>query len=56
MFISIPYVYPSEINSQTMRNKGTATAMIVNWLMVYVVVLITPDCKSTLLSSMCFAY
>ncbi len=45
MFISVPYVYPSESNSQTMRNKGTAIALFVNWLMVYVVVLITPDCK-----------
>ncbi|OAL26888.1 hypothetical protein AYO20_09921 [Fonsecaea nubica] len=43
MFVSIPYIYPSEINSQVMRNTGTAIAMVVNWLFVYIIVLITPD-------------
>lgn len=46
MFVSIPYLYPSEINSQTMRNTGTAIAMVVNWLFVYIIVLITPDSMS----------
>ncbi|KAF2096100.1 general substrate transporter [Rhizodiscina lignyota] len=41
-FLSIPFMYPSEINSQRMRNTGSAIAMITNWLFVYVVVLITP--------------
>ncbi|KAH8762362.1 general substrate transporter [Hyaloscypha finlandica] len=42
-FLSIPFMYPSEINSQHMRNTGSSVAMVVNWLFVYVVVLITPD-------------
>ncbi|OBT82912.1 hypothetical protein VE02_08972 [Pseudogymnoascus sp. 03VT05] len=41
-FLSIPFCYPSEINSQRMRNVGASIAMITNWLFVYVIVLITP--------------
>ncbi|KAH8656284.1 general substrate transporter [Ilyonectria robusta] len=41
-FLSIPFCYPSEINSQRMRNVGSSIAMITNWIFVYVIVLITP--------------
>ncbi|KAF2687384.1 general substrate transporter [Lentithecium fluviatile CBS 122367] len=41
-FLSIPFMYPSEINSQRMRNTGNAVAMITNWVGVYVIVSITP--------------
>ncbi|KAK5400794.1 hypothetical protein LTR06_011254 [Exophiala xenobiotica] len=41
-FLSIPFMYPSEVNSNRMRNTGSAIAMMVQWLFVYVVVLITP--------------
>ncbi|KAJ4371271.1 hypothetical protein N0V83_004488 [Neocucurbitaria cava] len=40
--LSIPYMYPAEINSQRMRNIGTSIATAVNWTFVYVVVVITP--------------
>ncbi len=40
--LSIPYMYPAEINSQRMRNVGTSIATAVNWAFVYVVVVITP--------------
>ncbi|KAJ9303114.1 hypothetical protein DTO271G3_488 [Paecilomyces variotii] len=40
--LSIPYMYPAEINSQKMRNIGTSFATTVNWLFVYVVVVVTP--------------
>ena len=40
--LSIPYMYPAEINSQRMRNTGTSIATAVNWIFVYVVVVITP--------------
>jgi MFS family permease len=40
--LSIPYIYPAEINSQRMRNIGTSFATTVNWLFVYVVVVVTP--------------
>lgn len=40
--LSIPYMYPAEINSQRMRNTGTSIATAVNWMFVYVVVVITP--------------
>ncbi|KAA8646687.1 sugar porter family MFS transporter [Aspergillus tanneri] len=40
--LSIPYMYPAEINSQRMRNIGTSIATAVNWIFVYVVVVITP--------------
>lgn len=40
--LSIPYIYPAEINSQKMRNIGTSFATTVNWVFVYVVVVVTP--------------
>lgn len=40
--LSIPYMYPAEINSQKMRNIGTSFATTINWLFVYVVVVVTP--------------
>jgi sugar porter (SP) family MFS transporter len=40
--LSIPYMYPPEINSQRMRNVGTSIATAVNWISVYIVVVITP--------------
>ncbi|GAD91793.1 hypothetical protein NECHADRAFT_48029 [Paecilomyces variotii No. 5] len=40
--LSIPYIYPAEINSQKMRNIGTSFATTVNWLFVYVIVVATP--------------
>ncbi|KAJ5613822.1 hypothetical protein N7528_007476 [Penicillium herquei] len=40
--LSIPYIYPAEINSQNMRNIGTSFATTVNWLFVYVIVVATP--------------
>lgn len=40
--LSIPYMYPAEINSQRMRNVGTSIATAVNWTCVYIVVVITP--------------
>ncbi|PVH72883.1 general substrate transporter [Cadophora sp. DSE1049] len=41
-FLSIPFMYPSEINSERFRNVGSSIAMITNWVGVYIVVLITP--------------
>ncbi|KAH7318946.1 general substrate transporter [Rhexocercosporidium sp. MPI-PUGE-AT-0058] len=35
-------MYPSEINSERFRNIGSSIAMIINWVGVYIVVLITP--------------
>ncbi|KAJ6090081.1 hypothetical protein N7467_005297 [Penicillium canescens] len=40
--LSIPYIYPAEINSQQMRNVGTSFATTTNWLFVYVIVVATP--------------
>ncbi|KAK7222872.1 hypothetical protein V2G26_010875 [Clonostachys chloroleuca] len=40
--LSFPYMYPPEINSQRMRNVGTSIATAVNWISVYIVVVITP--------------
>lgn len=40
--LSIPFMYPAEINSQKMRNIGTSFATTINWLFVYVVVVATP--------------
>ncbi|KAJ5753764.1 uncharacterized protein N7511_007917 [Penicillium nucicola] len=40
--LSIPYIYPAEINSQKMRNIGTSFATTTNWLFVYVIVVATP--------------
>ncbi|KAL4966882.1 sugar porter family MFS transporter [Aspergillus stella-maris] len=40
--LSMPYLYPAEINSQKMRNIGTSFATTINWLFVYVVVVATP--------------
>ncbi|KAL1301406.1 hypothetical protein AAFC00_005665 [Neodothiora populina] len=41
-FLAIPFMYPSEINSNRSRNIGSAIAMITNWVFVYTVVSITP--------------
>jgi sugar porter (SP) family MFS transporter len=41
-YLSIPWLYPAEINSQRMRNVGTSCSTTTNWVFVYVVVLITP--------------
>ncbi|PYI02395.1 general substrate transporter [Aspergillus sclerotiicarbonarius CBS 121057] len=46
--LSIPYMYPAEINSQQMRNIGTSFATTVNWLFVYVVVVATPTAIDSL--------
>ncbi|ORY01739.1 general substrate transporter [Clohesyomyces aquaticus] len=40
-FLSIPFLYPSEINSSRMRNLGNSVAMITNCVFVYVVVIMT---------------
>ncbi|KAJ0423588.1 hypothetical protein BJY00DRAFT_53798 [Aspergillus carlsbadensis] len=41
-FLSIPWLYPAEINSQAMRNLGTSVSTAVNWTFVYVIVLVAP--------------
>lgn len=41
-FLSIPWLYPAEINSQAMRNVGTSISTATNWVFVYVIVLVTP--------------
>ncbi|KAI0477442.1 general substrate transporter [Xylariaceae sp. FL0804] len=41
-YLSIPWLYPAEINSQRMRNVGTSASTTTNWVFVYVIVLITP--------------
>ena len=41
-YLHIPWLYPAEINSQSMRNVGTSISTTTNWLFVYVVVLVTP--------------
>ncbi|KAK5173969.1 uncharacterized protein LTR77_001048 [Saxophila tyrrhenica] len=40
--LAIPWLYPAEINSQSMRNTGASISTTTNWLFVYVVVLVTP--------------
>lgn len=40
-FLSIPWLYSPEINSQAMRNVGTFITAT-NWIFLYVVVLVTP--------------
>ncbi|KAL2865723.1 sugar porter family MFS transporter [Aspergillus lucknowensis] len=40
--LSIPFMYPAEINSQRMRNIGASFATTINWVFVYVVVVATP--------------
>ena len=41
-FLSIPFMYPAEINSQRMRNIGTSLSTMTNWCLCYVVVCVTP--------------
>ncbi|KAK4574446.1 hypothetical protein LTR86_001287 [Recurvomyces mirabilis] len=41
-FMTIGFLYPSEINGNQSRNLGAAIAMVTNWLGVYLVVSITP--------------
>ncbi|KUJ19528.1 general substrate transporter, partial [Mollisia scopiformis] len=41
-FLSIPFMYPAEINSQRMRDIGTSMSTTTNSALCYVVVSITP--------------
>lgn len=41
-FLSIPFIYPAEINSQRMRNLGTSLSTLTNWALCYMVVSVTP--------------
>lgn len=41
-FLSIPFMYPAEINSQRMRNVGVSLSTMTNWSLCYVVVCVTP--------------
>ena len=41
-WISIPWLYPAEINSLSIRTKGAALATAFDWLFNYAVVLTTP--------------
>ncbi|KAL4916446.1 general substrate transporter [Aspergillus aurantiobrunneus] len=40
--LGVPWLYPTEINSLPMRNKGAAVATATNWMTNFVVVEITP--------------
>ena len=46
-WLAIPFLYPSEINSNRSRNRGASIAMITNWVCVYIIVSITPIGKSS---------
>ncbi|KAH6884466.1 general substrate transporter [Thelonectria olida] len=46
--LSIPFMYPAEINAQRMRNTGTSVATAVNWTCVYLVVVVTPVAIDTI--------
>ncbi|KAK5716292.1 hypothetical protein LTR17_016481 [Elasticomyces elasticus] len=41
-FMTIGFLYPSEINGNRSRNLGAAIAMVTNWCGVYLVVSVTP--------------
>jgi hypothetical protein len=41
-WITVPWLYPAEINSLSMRSKGAALATASDWLFNYVVVQTTP--------------
>lgn len=41
-WISVPWLYPAEVNSLSMRSKGAALATASDWLFNYVVVQTTP--------------
>ena len=45
-WLAIPFLYPSEINSNRSRNRGASIAMITNWVCVYIIVSVTPIGKS----------
>ncbi|KAL4946584.1 hypothetical protein BDV06DRAFT_233147 [Aspergillus oleicola] len=40
--LGVPWLYPTEVNSLPMRNKGAAVATATNWMTNFVVVEITP--------------
>lgn len=41
-FLSIPFMYPAEINSQRMRNVGCSFSTLTNWATCYLIVSVTP--------------
>jgi hypothetical protein len=51
-WLAIPFLYPSEINSNRSRNRGASIAMITNWVCVYLIVSITPVGKPVFAESL----
>ncbi|GAA5846259.1 hypothetical protein JCM9279_005879 [Rhodotorula babjevae] len=47
-FLSIPWLYPAEINPLSVRAQGAALATITNWLFTFLVVMVTPVAISTI--------
>lgn len=41
-FLSIPFIYPAEINSTRYRNIGSSLSTLTNWSFCYVIVSVTP--------------
>lgn len=41
-WVSIPWLFPAEVNSLSMRTKGTALATAMDWLFNYIVARTTP--------------
>ncbi|GAA6037160.1 hypothetical protein JCM8097_008765 [Rhodosporidiobolus ruineniae] len=46
--LSIPWLYPAEVNPLAVRAQGAALATTTNWLMTFVVVMVTPVATSTI--------
>lgn len=46
--LSVPWLFPAEINSLSMRNKGAALGTATNWIFNFMVVEITPSGIETL--------
>ncbi|GAA5823363.1 hypothetical protein JCM11251_007581 [Rhodosporidiobolus azoricus] len=41
-FLSIPWLYPAEVNPLAVRAQGAALATMTNWLFTFLVVMVTP--------------
>ncbi|GAA5863241.1 hypothetical protein JCM8547_002874 [Rhodosporidiobolus lusitaniae] len=47
-FLSIPWLYPAEVNPLAVRAQGAALATMTNWLFTFLVVMVTPVAVSTI--------
>ncbi|BGP57379.1 hypothetical protein JCM8202v2_005020 [Rhodotorula sphaerocarpa] len=47
-FLSIPWLYPAEVNPLAVRAQGAGLATMTNWLFTFLIVMVTPTATATI--------